>query len=322
MSAPKKVVLSTILTLAQRGTIKNTAATQFLKDACEQVAQADSNNRIINDISENLSKLDHLSEEEANLLKEALSKCPSLASEETTQADENVVIDKTNHSLHGKNFTITDLSNLEQDFQDEYNFILGNKRQTRKYLLELSELAPDGKSNVIFRNFIFGNFSLDFSSTNLGTLFTRSNVISNVLMNYGYISRSGEKCSNSIKQAIFANLTNTNSYASLRRADDSPVAVLKIGDVTVYSNNNIVERHDQYLVCSIDSANHHQIYVCYGNIDFDLLACSEDYNHSVANVLLSVQNLISSRYIGSILGDSIIKSSVLADEHVCTYKLH
>lgn len=323
MGAKKNIVLQALSNFIQKGTIKNSAAQNFLTDACKEVGEQAPNDRIIAEISKNLERLSPLTDEDLALLKEVLARYPSLATPEETSAEKTVTEIKNTVSLHMKNITITDMTDSEQNYQDEYNFILNSKRQARKYLLQTQEKANDGRTILKYSNYVFGNFDISYPNTDkrLMYLFSRNNVVNSILKSYGYMNLDGNTCTNELKQAIFSNLCRKQPSAHLRRVDASEIVVLRIGSMTISSPNSLEETLEQYLVCNLDNSRNRQLYLCYGRINFNLLKTLPRYNYTVANILLSTYNLNSSSYIGSISGNSVVKSSISFEDsvHTCSF---
>lgn len=207
-----------------------------------------------------------------------------------------------------ENLFITDYSNKEQDFEDEYSFILDTPAKVRRYELKFRETKND--VTIEFSNFIFGNFCIDNSNENFNSAllvetFSRNNVIDAIINSFGFMSTNQEEYefSHNLRSEIFHKLKRVQPNMMLTRADNSKVFILKVGDINIsIRNHNSVEKMSQFLVFSMDIKNWtSQVYMCYAKINMNLLETSELYQYNVANVLVSPENLNSSRYIGTVI---------------------
>lgn len=205
-----------------------------------------------------------------------------------------------------ENLFITDNSDKEQDFDDEYSFILDTPAKVRRYELKFRE-TKNGVT-MEFSNFIFGNFYIDnsnenFNSSLLTETFSRNNVIDAMINSFGFMSTNREEYefSHNLRNEIFNKLKKTQPNVMLTRADNSKVFILKVGEIHISANNS-EDRMSQFLVFSMDIKNWtSQVYLCYAKINMNLLETSELYKSNVANVLVSPENLNSSRYIGTVI---------------------
>lgn len=207
------------------------------------------------------------------------------------------------HLVLSSNLIITDLSDAEQDIEDEYSFILNTPSTMRSYKIESCEQIDDviiKFSNTIYGNFCIDELSENFNKEQLVKTFTRSKIVDSLINSFGYMSVDGITPSD-MKARVFNRIKSAQPHKMLIRTDHSKVFILKIGDMTV-SKGCLVEPMGQFLVFSTDLKNWtSQVFLCYAKINMDLLESSELYRNNVANVLVGVDNLNSSRYIGAVL---------------------
>ena len=211
------------------------------------------------------------------------------------------------HLVLSSDLIITDLSDAEQDIEDEYSFILNTPSTMRSYKIESCEQIDDviiKFSNTIYGNFCIDELSENFNKEQLVNTFTRSKIVGSLINSFGYMSVDGITPSD-MKARVFNRLKSSQPHRMLTRTDHSKVFILKIGDMTV-SKGCLVEPMGQFLVFSTDLKNWtSQVFLCYAKINMDLLESSELYRSNVANVLVDVDNLNSSRYIGAVLEEDV-----------------
>lgn len=208
------------------------------------------------------------------------------------------------------NLSITDITDKEQDIEDEYSFILNIPAKIRRY--ELKSTETKNGVTVEFSNYIFGNFCIDENSENynksqLLNAFSRNLVIEATINCFGFMSTNDDenKYSEHLRDEIFQKIKQTQPCVLLTRNDNSKVFILKVGDVKI-SSKDTEESMSQFLVFSADLQKWtSQVYLCYAKINMNLLETSKLYRYNVANVLVSPDNLNSSRYIGTVLEDEL-----------------
>ena len=208
------------------------------------------------------------------------------------------------------NLSITDITDKEQDIEDEYSFILNIPAKIRRY--ELKSTETKNGVTVEFSNYIFGNFCIDENSENynksqLLNAFSRNLVIEATINCFGFMSTNDDenKYSEHLRDEIFQKIKQTQPCVLLTRNDNSKVFILKVGDVKI-SSKDTEESLSQFLVFSADLQKWtSQVYLCYAKINMNLLETSKLYRYNVANVLVSPDNLNSSRYIGTVLEDEL-----------------
>lgn len=208
------------------------------------------------------------------------------------------------------NLSITDITDKEQDIEDEYSFILNIPAKIRRY--ELKSTETKNGVTVEFSNYIFGNFCIDENSENynksqLLNAFSRNLVIEATINCFGFMSINDDenKYSEHLRDEIFQKIKQTQPCVLLTRNDNSKVFILKVGDVKI-SSKDTEESMSQFLVFSADLQKWtSQVYLCYAKINMNLLETSKLYRYNVANVLVSPDNLNSSRYIGTVLEDEL-----------------
>lgn len=208
------------------------------------------------------------------------------------------------------NLSITDITDKEQDIEDEYSFILNIPAKIRRY--ELKSTETKNGVTVEFSNYIFGNFCIDENSENynksqLLNAFSRNLVIEATINCFGFMSINDDenKYSEHLRDEIFQKIKQTQPCVLLTRNDNSKVFILKVGDVKI-SSKDTEESLSQFLVFSADLQKWtSQVYLCYAKINMNLLETSKLYRYNVANVLVSPDNLNSSRYIGTVLEDEL-----------------
>jgi len=211
---------------------------------------------------------------------------------------------------------ITDLSPTDQDLNDEYDFILNNSQNInhtkRTYCIQSKEFISG--FTLRFSNFIFGNLMLkqndiNFDEKQLTNTLSRNNVTKAIVNTFGYITplKNNMSCSSKLQEEMFNKLRRLypESQAKLSRLDGSKIAILKVGDIIVSQDNKLDVILEQYLI-----ASNSRLFLTYGNINFELLKTSPEYRYNIANNLLGYKNLNTSRYIGELVRNSIIKRDI------------
>lgn len=209
-----------------------------------------------------------------------------------------------------ENISITDITEKEQDIEDEYSFILNIPAKVRRY--ELKSRETKNNVTIEFSNYIFGNFCIDENSENFNkslliNTFSRNRVIEATINCFGFMSTNDDEnqFNGHLRNEIFQKIQKVQSPVLLTRNDNSKVFILKVGDITI-STKDTNESMSQFLVFSADFQKWvSQVYLCYAKINMNLLETSELYRYNVANVLVSPDNLNSSRYIGTVIENEI-----------------
>lgn len=209
-----------------------------------------------------------------------------------------------------KDLSITDITEKEQDIEDEYSFILNIPAKVRRY--ELKSRETKNNVTIEFSNYVFGNFCIDETSENFNkslliNTFTRNRIIEATINYFGFIStnENENQFSGHLRNEIFQKIQKVQPTVLLTRNDNSKVFILKVGDITI-STKDTKESMSQFLVFSADLQKWtSQVYLCYAKINMNLLETSKLYRYNVANVLVSPDNLNSSRYIGTVLEDEL-----------------
>lgn len=261
-----EAVLAALYNLMSRGTLQNSEATSFIVKASKQ-------------------------------------NIPKKKKVKHTQTYGNTV-------LLSQNLSITDITEKEQDIEDEYSFILNIPAKVRRYELKSRETKND--VTIEFSNYIFGNFCIDensedYSKPLLINTFSRNHVIESTINCFGFMTTNEDELpySGSLRNEIFQKIQKVQPNVLLTRKDNSKVFILKVGDITI-STKDTKENMGQFLVFSADAQKWvSQVYLCYAKINMDLLETSKLYKYNVANVLVSPENLNSSRYIGTVIENEI-----------------
>lgn len=282
---------------------KDKSATRFLTQDCE-----DSNIEIIHTISQNLSQLSTLTPEESSALKDVLDKhnllpvqpkqCRKTSANRPTTTISDVL-------------SIRDLSSNLQNISDEYDYILENRSMKRKRIYQVTCTEVLNSFTVQYVNYVFGHLCIEsddssYNKEKLISILSRKNVVNALLDSFGFISEdSSVTCSLKEQDDMFKKFSQLQSPASVNRQDGSTITILKVGTLSVSYPNKISEKLDQYLICS-----NSKLYLVYGRIDFSLIETSNEYRYNLANILLSYEQLNKSRYVGSLVGNTIIKSPI------------
>lgn len=334
----KALTFRMILGLLKNGNkISNIRAKQFANYVRNELP----NIGIIAEIATNLEKLSQLNEGELQILKEILAKYNFLPEDSEIKASterdvstsvtsnqkllsNNILEDENRLKLSSTNsYRIIDLANSEQDFLDQYNMIFGGPVHKRQCILEYTKNVNGVQ--VVYKNYIFSSFEPGLKSYQGGrfmeTALSREKVELALINSFGLISFDGEIFSDELKLQTLKKLC-ANHLVKLKRSNGTKVAFLRIGTISVKSQNALPESLDQYLVWS-ESAYPDlgtAMYLAYGNIDIERAMLVPKYANCISNTLLSEAQLRASRYIGTILGDNYIaKNNYLYGPSICTW---
>ena len=158
----QQLVLTALRSLMAKGTVINEEAIRFWEKYVNSTGTENimdsSNGTIIRQIEALVDQLQPLKTSELEHLQDIFEQIPL---DETTLQEMSARKNDTATNVFyvGQNIKVTDLAPPEQDFQDEYNFILSQKAQQRKYLVEISETDSSGYT-IKYSNYLFGNFKL------------------------------------------------------------------------------------------------------------------------------------------------------------------
>ena len=326
-SAKDKAVSRAISNLSRKGTVKNITAINFVASFNPRFSD-------FKKLSEIWDKLKHCSSpKESPLSIHKILEPYDFYAKRSAQALDMPVIENLNVGSGVRHETkkisdtlsITDMTTLEQDINDEYNFIFNLPNPKRIYLVSCTENVGD--FSFIFSNYVFGNFTLDskskyYDEKKLSTTFVHGKIMCSVINSLGFISLYNPKeCTPYIIQNIFEIYCKTANHVKLVRNDHSAVSVLQVGAIIVSKADEPIDVLGQYLIVSSNKKGEvNQFYLCYGKIDFDLIKTSPQYKYDAANILLAEKNLAESCYIGSMEDEYLRKKEIPFGEPIISIK--